>query len=375
MYNKNMDMEKIGILGGAFDPPHIEHIRIAENAIKEFGYNRVIFLPSYNPPHKKLVSSVKDRLEMLKLIVPNENISEVEIGQSNITYTVNIIPKLKEIYGDNIELIIGGDSMRDFHTWHKPFEILKQIKLVVACRDYQLHEVKEAISLYDGVEKIGIELMKYQPESMSSTSIRNAIRLGYDVSDKLDSRVIEYIENNKLYAEYDGIIAKLKDNLRENTYIHSLSTCLFALKYVGRLNLDYEQVFISALLHDCAKCINDYSQFNIPQGSKATAVAHAFAGKIIANSEYGIKDSKILEAIYYHTTARPNMTTLEKLIFCADKLEYNRNYDGIDVLRNAFEENFAEGFKKCLEHGIKYLKDNNKEIYPLTLEAWEFYKD
>ena len=372
MYNINM--EKIGIMGGAFDPPHLEHIRIAENAKAEFGYDKVIFLPSFNPPHKKLVSKVEDRLNMLKLIVPEESISLVEIGKKSITYTVSIIPELKKLYGDNIELIIGGDSMRDFYTWHKPLEILKQVKVVVACRDYQEKEVLDAISTYKDIDKVGIEIMKYKPTSMSSSSIRNDIRLGYDLSDKLDEKVLNYIDNNKLYAEYSSIIAKLKANLRENTFNHSISTCRFALKYAIKLKLDYEEVFLSALLHDCAKCLDNFNGYNIPEDSIGTVIAHAFAGKTIAQKLYGIKNKNILNAIYYHTTARPNMSVLEKLIYCADMIEYNRDFDGVEDLRNAFDENIDLGFVKCLKSCITHLKNINANIYPLTLEAWEYYK-
>lgn len=373
MYNRNMN--KIGILGGAFDPPHLEHLLIAENAIKEFGYSKVIFLPSFNPPHKKLVSSVNDRLAMLRLIVPSENICEIETGQNDICYTVNMIPMLKDIYGDNIELIIGGDSMRDFHTWHKPFDILKQIKLIVACRDYQINEVKAAIQSFDSAEKIGIELMDYQPKSMSSTGIRNDIRLGYDVSDKLDNKVLEYIKTCSLYAEYDDVIAKLKANLEDKTFKHSLATCKFAIKYATAFKLDYEKVFLAAILHDCAKCLADYSMFEIPENSKHTQVAHAFAGRTVAKCIYGVSDESILDAIYYHTTARPNMSDLDKLIYLADKLELTREYDGVEPLRIALKYGLDYAFKLCLESGIKHLKLANKIIYPLTLEAWECYKN
>lgn len=371
MYNNYMS--KIGILGGAFDPPHKVHIMIAEAAIKECGYDKIIFLPSYNPPHKKLTAESVDRLAMLKLALKGKyEICELEIGADNIGYTVNTIPKLKKIYGDNIEYIIGGDSMRDLHTWNRPDEILKSVKLTVAVRDGDKDAVINAIEklLLENVR--GIYVIKQILPPLSSSHIRLLTQLGLNISNLVDKEVEEYIMTHNLYTEFKAYREKLKANLSVSRYEHTLRTTEYAVKLSKKFSLDYDKVFLAGLLHDCAKEV-DIHNIDIPEDSKNTPIAHAFAGKIIAKQEYGIVDTDILNAIKYHSTGRPNMSILEKIIYCADMLEDGREWDGIDYVRKLIESDFEEGFKQCLNRTIDYLKENNKQIYPLTIEAYEYY--
>ena len=160
--------------------------------------------------------------------------------------------------------------------------------------------------------------------------------------------------------------------------MHTLRVVIYALKFVDKLKLDYNKVFIASLLHDCAKNNINYGYiYNnklVPLDSKNTPIAHAFCGSIVAKEKYGITDTEILDAIFCHSTAKPNMTNLAKLVYSADMLEEGRDFDGVEKLREKFDKDFDRGFIACLEKTVLHLQKENKEIYPLTIDAYNYYK-
>lgn len=371
--------EFIGVYGGAFDPPHNSHIETAKSLIEERGYDKLILLPSHNPPHKSLSASNADRLNMLSLVILDKmEISQIEINRNGTGYTALYLPEIIEKYGDNIEYIIGGDSFLNFDKWYKPLEILKLAKILVVARDGEKDKLCLKLKDYENVPKKGIEIANFMPKSMSSSDIRNKLRLHMQEEITVCERVLEYIKQHNLYNEYDYYVSKLQTSLSEDRFKHTQGVVLYALKFVEKLKLDYNKVFLASLLHDCAKnreSFEDiYSRNLIPQDSRNTPIAHAFCGSVVAFEEYGIEDKEILDAIYCHTTAKPNMSTLAKLIYVADLLESGRDFDGVESLRETFESDFERGFVVCLEHTVNYLKGKGGEIYPLTLDAYNFYK-
>ena len=124
---------KIGLFGGAFNPPHREHINIVKELMEERKYDRLVLILSNNPPHKSSVNTPFDtRLELLKLAFSNISgveISDIEGRDNEKHFSYDIIRYFKGVYeGDELEFIIGGDSMIDFHKWLKPEEIIKLVR-------------------------------------------------------------------------------------------------------------------------------------------------------------------------------------------------------------------------------------------------------
>ena len=108
-----------------------------------------------------------------------------------------------------------------------------------------------------------------------------------------------------------------------------------------------------------------------------------FAGAFVAEKYFGVKDSEVLDAVRYHTSGKENMSLLTKLIFLADMLEEGRAFCGVERLRALFWENdtslpIEKRLDKCLSaaltHSVNYLTESGKKIYPLTLQAKEYYK-
>ena len=113
----------------------------------------------------------------------------------------------------------------------------------------------------------------------------------------------------------------------------------------------------------------------IKWGDIPREVYHQFAGAFVAEKWFGVTDDEVLSAIRYHTSARPNMGELEKLIFLADMLEAARNYEGVDELRTLFfkGKDLDECLTEALRQTLLFLQKKGGEIYPLTQAAYDFY--
>lgn len=167
---------------------------------------------------------------------------------------------------------------------------------------------------------------------------------------------------------------KLKNDIGEKRFNHVIRVKDMALKI--NKNIDIEKIKTAALLHDCAKYnekyyldkYKKYCDFSKEIISNK-AVLHSFLGPIVAKYEYGVDDDEILNAIKYHTTGKENMTDFEKIIFLADACEENRNYEGVDKLRELAFKNLDDAVLFSLDGTIKSLVDRKMVIFPLTIKA------
>ena len=135
---------------------------------------------------------------------------------------------------------------------------------------------------------------------------------------------------------------------------------------------------MACLLHDVAKYINqsdwwDYGFVN--NGEYPPPVVHAFLGALVAEKDFGIDDKEIINAIKYHTTGRPNMTLLEKIVYVADIIEITRG-SNLDEVRKKVYANFDEGFLACLKSSYNYAarRIGTENVHKLTRDAIKFYR-
>ena len=158
-------------------------------------------------------------------------------------------------------------------------------------------------------------------------------------------------------------------------YAHSVQAVMRAVDLNSRHNLrqDFDKVFLAALLHDNAKERPSADGLDVPSDSIGTPVLHQFLGAEKAARDFGITDKDILGAIRYHTTAKPDMTVLERLIYTADSTSYDREYDPIPQLRAAVDADFERGFREVLAYTYLKLEKKGGKVYPLTEDAVEFY--
>ena len=188
------------------------------------------------------------------------------------------------------------------------------------------------------------------------------------------------------------ILKKLQESMTKNgeihkRYYHSLEVANIALKLNEHLNLKLDEtvVYLASILHDCAKLYSKDKLWdilvefkdilNLESIKNYPSIWHSFAGKKVAKDYYNINDENILSAIFYHTTGKPNMNTLEKLIFVSDYIEESRTGDYVLVARKACFKNLDYGVYIVLKQMIEYLNSNNYDICSLTLDAFNYYKE
>nr|MBN2277995.1 nicotinate (nicotinamide) nucleotide adenylyltransferase [candidate division Zixibacteria bacterium] len=189
-----------GIMGGIFDPIHYGHLALAENAARAFDMDGVLFLVSFNPPHreKKPQASFEERLEMVSLaIADNERFlaSDLEKDLSLPAYTVNIVDLLKSKYPRITDwyLVLGADNIDLFDSWHQPERLIEEVNIVVGKRPGFGPDGKDSL-WYKQVKIFDMPLLE-----LSSTMIRERIKSGKSIRYFVPEVVYHYIENKRLY--------------------------------------------------------------------------------------------------------------------------------------------------------------------------------
>ncbi|MBR3605439.1 MAG: nicotinate (nicotinamide) nucleotide adenylyltransferase [Candidatus Gastranaerophilales bacterium] len=192
---------------GTFNPIHLGHIEIARKVKELAGFERVIFVPSYMPPHKiEGLASYINRLEMAKLAVGEENVSDIEKHLRVPSYTYRTIEKLYEQNNNQkINFIIGYDQFFKLESWKEP-EILKEkINFIVIPRKFQNGQVMGAAAFkYFENKGYSFQVLNIDFLDVSSSMIRNMVQSGYDIAGLTTKEVRHYIENNRLYTKMAG---------------------------------------------------------------------------------------------------------------------------------------------------------------------------
>jgi nicotinate-nucleotide adenylyltransferase len=188
-------------MGGTFDPIHIAHLIIAEQALDQLGLDRVIFVPSARPPHKGAdeVASVEHRLEMVRLaIAGNQRLSltDIEARRPEPSYTIETMRQLtRELGGgERLVFIMGADSLTQFFTWKDPLELLETCEFAVVPRPGVRHE--------DGDPRIleRSHVLDSPLSGISSSGIRERVRAGRSIRYLVPATVEAYIREKNLYS-------------------------------------------------------------------------------------------------------------------------------------------------------------------------------
>ena len=199
---------KIGILGGTFNPIHNGHLRLAFSAFEQYNLNKVWVMISPTPPHKANsdILNITYRIDMVKLAISDYTdkleFSDYELKRKGYIYTADTLTLLKNEYPDDeFYFIMGGDSLRDIEKWYKPQVVMKNAVILAAVRDdMDMSAIEEQISYLKDKYSADIRLLQTHNIPISSTGIRNNIKAGIPVTDMIPAKVAEYISHNKLYV-------------------------------------------------------------------------------------------------------------------------------------------------------------------------------
>ena len=196
---------KTGIYGGSFNPIHKGHIKLALTVIDELGLDRLIIIPTFSTPLKDNsdFADSAHRLDMCRLALSdysNIEVSDIEIRREGNSYTYLTVNSIKELYPDDkLYLIVGADMFVTLDKWKYPKKIFRNASVVVVARnggDYDVESKAEELR-HMGCRSV---IIPRTVCDISSTEIRNSLKANTDVGEYLDSRVLEYIKQNKLYG-------------------------------------------------------------------------------------------------------------------------------------------------------------------------------
>lgn len=200
-------MKKVGIMGGTFNPIHYGHLLLAESAYEQLGLERVLFIPTKNPPHKTIPGGItqEQRVMMLSMAIrdnPHFELSLIELEREGKTYTADTLTILaKENPDTEYYFIAGADSLMQLHTWKSPEIIFKLCTLAVAGRDDMDKEsmLRQADKLKAdfGARIVFIDMPVIH---ISSSEIRARLAAGRSIRYYVHDDVKKYIEENRLYT-------------------------------------------------------------------------------------------------------------------------------------------------------------------------------
>lgn len=214
-------MERIGLLGGTFDPVHNGHLQLGRSVLDRCGFDKVLFIPAACPPHKddKKVGAIEHRLQMLRLAIGTSRsfeISEIELNRDKISYTIDTIEALKKSGDHNSRyyFIIGFDAISEIESWHRWQELLYATNFIVAVRPgFSLKEIEQLLERngfwHDPsrgerwfCKRSDNEILFLTGEiaAISSTDIRARIAAGQSWRSLVPPQVADYISRESLYA-------------------------------------------------------------------------------------------------------------------------------------------------------------------------------
>jgi len=220
-------MKHLGIFGGTFNPIHLGHLRVAVEVLEKFQLDRIIFIPSAQPPHKPHynIANALDRLNMTQLAIDSNPLfecSSIEIKRKGLSYTIDTIHELSNLYSHNVQFyyLIGMDAFLAIHSW-KSFEMLfDQIPFIVMSRpeinsdpfkmnQHFIEYIQQTISkdyIHSQQSKCMVHPKKQRiyycqvtALDISSSQIRTYLKKGQSIQYLLPDLVYEFIFNKKLY--------------------------------------------------------------------------------------------------------------------------------------------------------------------------------
>ena len=183
--------------------------------------------------------------------------------------------------------------------------------------------------------------------------------------------------------DIEKIYRYLKKHLDAKRYEHTLGVAYTAASLAMCYGENIEDAKIAGLLHDCVKCMPNDKKFRKCKKYNVTLtevehdnpfLIHGKLGAFMAKHKFGVQNPDIMNAISYHTTGRPEMSTLEKIIYIADYIEPNRNQiPKLDTIRKAAYKDLDETIVMILRNTLSYLEDSHAVIDPMSQKTYDYY--
>jgi len=382
---------KIAVYGGSFNPPHKGHAKAAMDVMAWLDPDIILIIPTANPPHKDFDDgspAPEHRLEMAKLFaenLPKAEVCEVELNRGGKSYTVDTIEELCKLYpGSELYLMIGTDMLLIFEKWRSFRRLLELVTVVGFIR-----KIGEETEVYNHVEYLkneysgNILLLERESLDISSTEIR-ALLQNRTGSKFIPDEVYGYIIKNRLYGakpELSWLREKSYAYHSPNRISHIAGTEQEAVRLAERWGVDAGMAAEAAILHDITKKLTPQEQlllcskYGIIADSleeSSHKLLHSKTGAALSREQFGI-DNAVYDAISYHTTGRPNMTQLEKVIYIADYIEPTRDFEGLEQLRKLAYEDLDKAILLGLKMSLEEIEGRGQIPHRRSVDALEFF--
>ena len=393
---------KIGIYGGTFNPPHLGHFAAAQTAIDALKLDKLLLMPAAVPPHKVLPEdspSKEHRLAMVERMadamdLPGRvEVSTLEMDRAGKSYTSDTVEEIHKRYPKaELWLLMGTDMFLTFHLWHDPGAITRLAGICAFGRTEDDGESvfapqREFLQKKYNAKVVTITLPGLV--DVSSTQLRDLLAREKGREYLLPS-VYGYILMNRLY----GTSAILKEldlpelracsysMIRHKRVAHVMGVEEEAVRLAKFWGADPELARHAGILHDCTKYLELAPQlhlcekYGIPLDDleqKAVKLLHSKTGACIAKYIFGEPD-EVYEAIFWHTTGRANMTLLDKILYMADYIEPNRDFDGVEELRRLAYTDLDQAMLLGVESTIQEMEQRGVPIHKNTLAARDWLR-
>ena len=313
-------------------------------------------------------------------------VSDIELNREGPSYTYLTVEALRQQYPDaRLFLLMGTDMFLSFQTWKNPDRITAQATLAVMYRgdkgERAAIEAKKAEMETLGVE---VELVENGTIPISSTQLRRLLAFRC-ADDFLPSGVRDYILENGFYdtganwknlpmEQLEPIVIRL---LNPNRVAHVLGCRDTAVKLAERWGADVNDAARAGILHDITKALDGPLQLTLCEAygkilsdfsRKYPKTLHALTGSLVAERVFG-ENEAVVSAICHHTTGKADMNLLEKIIYVADYMEPNRDFSGVEKLRELAYTDMDAALKLGLEMTLEHLNRQGAEVSPESREA------
>lgn len=389
---------KLGVYGGAFNPPHLGHIRAAAYGAKALGLSQVLLIPTNISPHKQSprnTATPAQRLKMLEIAAQGQKmlqVSDVEVARGGQSYTYETVLQLRRENPEaELTLFMGTDMFLTLLQWRNPQIILENADIGVFYRG----DRNEKTQIAEQTEKLRalgatVHLIENPVTQISSTVLRSLLVFG-SAGDYLPAGVEDYIRQEGLYGtgeSYKNLsLQELEEILpafiQPERMAHVLGCRDMALALAEKWGADPEKAQRAALLHDITKALDGAAQLTLCESfgillddfSKThPKTLHAFTGSLVAERIFG-EDAEIVQAIASHTTGKPGMNILDQILYIADNMELTRTYPGVEKVRSLAFRNLEKAVMLGLSNTIENLKTRGEGIHPDGLATLSWFNE
>ena len=350
-----------------------------------------MIIPANIPPHKEMEEgcpSAEERLELCRLAfaeIPGAEVSDIEVRREGRSYTADTVEQLRAEYPeDELILVMGTDMLLCFEDWYRFEYLLRECSLAVLAReDNQELELLEKMRLLQKEHGAKVILLSHTPLAMSSSEIRERLRLRLRAG-LLDDKVYSCIIRNGYYdalPELSWLREKAFAYLEPGRIAHVVGCESEAVMLAKTWGEDPDTAATAGILHDITKKYRGEEQLKLCRKygivydeaeARNTAILHARTGAALAREEFHVSE-EIAEAIRWHTTGKPDMSTLEKILYLADFIEPTRDFPGLEELRKLAYKDLNDAMALALSMSMGDLRRREREVYKDTLEAYNWY--